>query len=150
MGHTVNSIVIDASYDKVFDISNDISRWKELFAEYTESDVLEKTGNKIVFKLTRQDGKSWKSYRLLFKEDKFAYAQRVDPQFPFEYMKIIWLYREIDGGAAPKQSRGVEMTWIQDFTMDKKAKFDDQKVEEIINQHSQSNLKLFKKAIEEE
>lgn len=142
MGHTVNSIVIDAPYQKVFDISNDISRWKEMFAEYTESEVLEKEGNKIVFKLTRQDGKSWKSYRLLFKENKFAYAQRVEPQFPFEYMKIIWLYREL--------ANGTEMTWIQDFTMDKKAKFDDKKVEDIINQHSQSNLKLFKEAIEKE
>ena len=142
MAHTVNSIVINASYGLVFDISNDIGRWKELFAEYTESEVLENKGNKIVFKLTRKDGNRWKSYRLLFKEDNFTYASRIDPMFPFEYMKIIWLYRELENGT--------EMTWIQDFKMDKGAKFNDQQVEEIINEHSKNNLVLFKEIIEKE
>ncbi len=142
MAHTVNSIVINAPYSKVFDISNDISRWKELFDEYTGSEVISQEGNKITFKLTHQNGNSWTSYRLLFKEHMFAYAEKQDPKFPFQYMKIIWLYREVD--------QGVEITWIQDFTMDKKAKFSDPKVEEIINQHSQKNLKNFKEAIEKE
>jgi aromatase len=142
MAHTVNSVIIDAPYDRVFEISNDISRWKELFDEYTESEVLEKEGNKIIFQLTHQNGNSWKSYRLLFKENQFAYAEKLDPKFPFEYMKIIWLYREA--------GKGIEMTWIQDFTMDKDAKFNDSKAEETINQHSQKNLKNFKEQIERE
>jgi aromatase len=142
MAHTVNSIVIDAPYDKVFEISNDISRWKDLFDEYTESEVIEKQANKIIFQLTHQNGNSWKSYRLLFKENKFAYAEKLDPKFPFQYMKIIWLYREVDSGT--------EMTWIQDFIMDKKAKVDDKKAEELINQHSQKNLKNFKEQIEKD
>jgi len=141
MAHTVNSIVINAPYDKVFDMSNDISLWKEFFKEYTASDVLEKQGNKIIFKLTHENGNAWKSYRLLFKEDKFAYASRVEPMFPFEYMKIIWLYREVEAG--------IEMTWIQDFKMDKGAKFNDEQVEGIINKHSVENLKRFKEIIEE-
>ena len=142
MAHTVNSIVINAPYEVIFDISNDISRWKELFEEYTASDILETKDNKIVFKLTHQSGNSWKSYRLLFKEDKFTYACRVEPMFPFEYMKIIWLYREVEGG--------VQMTWIQDFKMDSKAKYNDSQVEELINKHSRENLKLFKEIIEKE
>ena len=142
MAHTVNSVVINAPYEKIFDLSNDISRWKEYFNEYTGSDVLEQEGNKLVFKLTHQNGNSWKSYRLLFKDDKFAYASRVEPMFPFEYMKIIWLYREVAGG--------IEMTWIQDFKMDSKAKYNDAQVEEIINKHSQENLQRFKEIIENE
>jgi len=142
VAHTVNSIVINASYDKVFDSSNDISRWKEFFDEYTGSEVLEKDGNKIIFKLTHQNGNSWKSYRLLFKDDKFTYASKIEPMFPFEYMKIIWLYREVGGGT--------EMTWIQDFKMDKTAKFTDSQVEGMINKHSQDNLKRFKDIIENE
>ncbi|MDD4294547.1 MAG: SRPBCC family protein [Candidatus Omnitrophica bacterium] len=142
MAHTVNSILINASYDKVFDMSNDISRWKEFFEEYKESDIIEKTGNKLVFKLTNENGNSWQSYRLLFKEDKMAYASRIEPMFPFEYMKIIWLYREID--------EAVEMTWIQDFKMDSKAKFTDEQVEDLINEHSRVNLQRFKKIIEKE
>jgi len=142
MAHTVNSIIINAPYDKVFDLSNDISRWKEYFNEYTESEVLEKKENRLVFKLTHQNGNSWQSYRLLFKDDMFAYASRVEPMFPFEYMKIIWLYREVEGG--------IEMTWIQDFKMDSKAKYNDEQVEEIINKHSKENLQRFKEIIEKE
>ena len=142
MAHTANSIVINAAYEVVFDISNDISRWKELFDEYTASDLLKTEGNKITFQLTNKDGNSWKSSRLLFKQDKFAYACRIEPMFPFQYMKIIWLYREVEGG--------VEMTWIQDFSMDAKAKYTDSQVEELINKHSQDNLKIFKQIIEKE
>ncbi len=142
MAHTRNSVVINASYDKVFDSSNDISRWKEFFKEYTESEVLEKEGNKIVFKLTHEKGMSWKSYRLLFKEDKFAYASRVEPMAPFEFMKIIWLYREVEGGT--------EMTWIQDFKMVPGAKFNDEQAEKLINEHSRDNMKIFKSIIEKE
>ncbi len=142
MAHTRNAIVINAAYDKVFDVSNDIARWKEFFNEYTESEVLEKQGNKLTFKLTHEKGMNWKSYRLLFKEDKFAYASRVEPMFPFEYMRIIWLYREVEGGT--------EMIWIQDFKMDKGAKFTDEQVEKMMNEHSQENLKRFKEIIESE
>ena len=142
MAHTRNAIVINASYEKVFDMSNDISRWKEFFDEYTGSEVTQKEGNKLTFKLSHKNGMSWTSYRLLFKDDKFAYACRVEPMFPFEYMKIIWLYRETEGG--------IEMTWIQDFKMDAKAKFNDEQVEEMINKHSQENLKRFKEIIEKE
>ena len=42
------------------------------------------------------------------------------------------------------------MTWVQDFTMDDKAKFNDQQVEGFINKHSQENLKIFKEIIEKE
>ena len=55
-------------------------------------------------------------------------------------MKIVWLYREVEGG--------IEMTWIQDFKMDEKAKFNDEQVEEIINKHSVTNLQRFKEIIE--
>ncbi|MFH1245434.1 MAG: SRPBCC family protein [Candidatus Omnitrophota bacterium] len=143
MGHTCNSIVINAPYDKVFDISNDIERWTELFGgEYKEARVLNREGNKLVFRLTDNEGNSWQSFRLLFKEYNFAYAQKLPPEFPFKYMKIIWLYTP--------EAEGIEMTWIQDFKMDDKAKFNDTQVEGFINKHSRENLEIFKRVIEEE
>ena len=143
MGHTCNSIIINAPYEKVFDISNDIPRWTELFgAEYQKAEVLEKKDNKITFRLTDEEVKSWVSWRLLFKDKYFAYAQRHEPLFPFKYMKIIWLY-------TPKPE-GIEMTWIQHFEMDEKAKFNDQQIEGFINEGSQQNLKIFKSIIEKE
>lgn len=143
MGQTVNSILIEAPYDLVFDISNDIERWTELFGgEYTEAKILKREGNKLTFKLTDDKGNSWQSFRLLFKDNNFAYAQKLEPTFPFDYMKIIWLYTPVP--------RGILMTWIQFFTMAKGAKFDDEKVEGLINKHSKDNLKIFKEVIEKE
>jgi len=143
MGHTCNSIIIKAPYDKVFDVSNDIPRWTQLFGgEYKKAEVVKKEGNKITFRLTDDEGKSWQSWRLLFKENYFAYAEREEPKFPFKYMKIIWLY-------TPKAA-GIEMTWIQHFEMDDKAKFNDEQVEGFINKHSRENLEIFKNVIEKE
>lgn len=143
MGHTCNSITIKAPYEKVFDISNDIDRWKELFGgEYKESKIVKREGNKITFKLTDDEGRSWQSFRFLFKENYFTYAERLNPKFPFEYMKIVWLYTPT--------ANGIILTWIQHFTMDKKAKFNDEQVEGFINKHSVDNLKIFKDVIERE
>jgi aromatase len=143
MGHTCNSIIISAPYDKVFEISNDIPRWTELFgSEYQEARVVKKEGNRITFQLTDDEGRSWQSWRLLFKEQYFTYAEREEPKFPFKYMKIIWLYTP--------NPEGIELTWIQHFTMDEKAKFTDEQVEGFINKHSRENLKIFKDVIERE
>jgi aromatase len=143
MGHTNNSILINAPYDKIFDISNDVERWTELFgSEYKEAKILKREGNKITFSLTDDEGRSWQSFRLLFKDDYFAYAQKLPPEFPFKYMKIIWLYTP--------QPDGILMTWIQDFHMDEKAGVNDSQVEDMINKHSQENMLIFKHIIEQE
>ncbi|MBM3244144.1 MAG: polyketide cyclase [Candidatus Omnitrophica bacterium] len=143
MGHTCNSIIINAPYEKVFEISNDIPRWTELFgSEYKNAEVISKEGDKITFRLTDDEDKSWVSWRLLFKDKYFAYAERFEPKFPFKFMKIIWLYTP--------RPEGVELTWIQHFEMDEKAKFSDVQVEGFINKHSKDNLLIFKKVIEKE
>ena len=143
MGHTVNSILINAPYELIFDISNDIPRWTELFGgEYTEAKIVRREGNRLTFQLTDNDGNSWQSFRLLFKDEHFTYAQKLEPAFPFKWMKIIWLYTPTP--------QGILMTWIQDFTMDEKAKFNDEQVEGFINKHSRDNLKIFKEVIEKE
>lgn len=143
MGHTCNSIIINAPYDLVFDISNDIPRWTELFgSEYKKAEVVKKEGNKITFGLTDDEDNSWQSWRLLLKDKNLAYAEREEPKFPFKYMKIIWLYTQ--------KPEGIELTWIQHFEMDEKAKFNDEQVEGFINKHSQDNLKIFKSIIEKE
>jgi aromatase len=144
MGHTCNSIVINAPYDNVYDISNKIERWTELFGdEYVKAEVLSRNGNRIEFRLTDKDGNSWTSFRLLFKEHNFAYAQKNEPTFPFKYMKIVWLYTPMPSG--------IKMTWIQDFEMDPKfTKFTEEQIVGFINAHSQDNLKIFKDVIEKE
>ncbi len=143
MGHTCNSIIINAPYELIFDISNDIPRWTELFGgEYQKAEVVKIEANKIIFRLTDDEGKSWQSWKLLFKDKYFTYAEREEPKFPFKYMKIIWLYT--------LKPTGAELTWIQHFEMDDKAKFNDTQVEGFINTHSKDNLKIFKQVIEKE
>lgn len=144
MGHTCNSITIDAPYDLIFDISNHIERWTELFGdEYISAEVLSREGNRIEFRLTDKDGNSWTSFRLLYKEHNFAYAQKNEPTFPFKYMKIMWLYTPL--------ADGVKMTWIQDFEMDPKfEKFTDEQIVGFVNEHSAHNMNIFKDVIEKE
>lgn len=144
MAHTVNSIFINAPFEITFEVSNHIERWTELFGdEYVSAEVLSREGNEITFRLTDDEGKSWVSKRWLHPEQKYAYASRHDPMFPFKYMKIMWLYQEQDGGTL--------MTWIQDFEMDPKfTKFTAEQIEGFINEHSQHNLKIFKNVIEKE
>jgi len=47
-----------------------------------------------------------------------------------------------------QKDQGVELTWIQHFEMDDKAKFNDEQVEGFINKHSKDNLLIFKNVIE--
>jgi aromatase len=140
MAHTKNSITIDAPYDRLFDITNDIERWPELFEEYTEGKILNREGNKITFQLTNNQGNSWRSSRVLDKENKVCTAQREDPMFPFKYMNLKWTYEE--------REEAVRMTWEQDFEMDPKAKYNDAQAEELINKHSVENMKRIKELIE--
>lgn len=144
MAHTVNSMFIKAPFDITFEISNHIERWTELFGdEYVSAEVLERKGNEITFRLTDDEGKSWVSKRWLHPEQKYAYASRHDPMFPFKYMKIIWLYHEQDDGTL--------MTWMQDFEMDPGfTKFTAEQIEGFINEHSVHNMGIFKKVIEKE
>ena len=144
MGHTRNSIIINAPYSQVFDTSNQIERWTELFGdEYVKAEVLERKGNEITFRLHDKDGKHWVSKRWLYKDLKMAYASRWEPMFPFKYMKIVWFYNET--------SDGVEMIWIQDFQLDPGfTKFTDEQIEGFVNEHSRHNMKIFKKVIEQE
>ncbi|MBI5149510.1 MAG: polyketide cyclase [Candidatus Omnitrophica bacterium] len=144
MSHTRNEITISAPYELVFDISNRIERWTELFGkEYAKAEVLERKGNEITFRLTDEDGKSWVSKRWLDKEHRYAVASRHEPMFPFIYMKIVWLYIDTP--------EGIKMVWIQDFAMDPKfTKFTAEQIEGFINEHSRHNMKIFKEVIEKE
>jgi len=56
-GHSDNSIVINAPMDLVWDMTNDIESWPELFSEYAAAEVLTRQGNTVTFRLTmRPDG----------------------------------------------------------------------------------------------
>jgi aromatase len=120
-GHTDNQIDIAAPLDLVWDVTNDVAGWPELFSEYAAAEILQQSGTTVRFRLTMHpddDGQtwSWVSERSLDRDALRVTARRVETG-PFEYMDIVWTYESIPGGT--------RMRWVQDFHMKPGAPVDD-------------------------
>ncbi|CAM5394442.1 ABM domain-containing protein OS=Streptomyces fumanus OX=67302 GN=GCM10018772_33960 PE=4 SV=1 [Streptomyces fumanus] len=144
-GRTDNSVVIDAPMDLVWEMTNNVSRWAVLFAEYAESEVLAVERDTVRFRLTTQpdeDGTqwSWVSERTLDPENRTVTARRLDNGL-FEYMNIRWEYTE--------EPNGVRMRWIQEFTMKPSAPVDDSGAEDHLNRQTAKEMARIKKLVEE-
>jgi len=139
-----NSIVIGADARLVFDVTNDIARWSEIFDEYSDAKVVsqEREGRwtEIVFELTNDEGASWRSWRILDHRELVAVAERRDPLYPFRYMHLRWTCRPVPEGTL--------MTWIQDFELDEKFDVALDTVLERMNTHTRQNQAGIKQKIE--
>ena len=51
-GRTDNQVTIDAPLDLVWDMTNDIESWPNLFTEYAQVEVLERSDTTVRFRLT--------------------------------------------------------------------------------------------------
>ncbi|RKT87397.1 aromatase [Saccharopolyspora antimicrobica] len=143
-GHTDNEIIIAAPLRLVWDRTNDVEDWPNLFSEYDSVQVLEREGDRVLFRLTmRPDSNgtvwSWVSERIADPATRTVHARRVETG-PFVRMNIRWTYEEVDGG--------VRMRWIQDFTMKPDAPIDDAAMTERINTNSRVQMALIKKKLE--
>ncbi|GGX69048.1 SRPBCC family protein [Streptomyces anandii] len=144
-GHTDNAIVVDAPLDVVWDMTNDVPNWPDLFSEYASAEVLERDGDTVVFRLTMhpdEDGQvwSWVSRRTSFVETRTVRAERVETG-PFEFMTIYWEYTEEPGG-------GVRMRWVQDFHMKDAAPVTDEQMTEHLNRNTLVQMELIKQKVE--
>jgi aromatase len=144
VGHTENSIVIDAPLPLVWQMTNDLERWPDLFTEYASVQVQERDGDTVTFRLTMhpdENGKawSWVSQRTCDYETRTVTAHRVETG-PFEYMKIHWRYDD--------DPRGTRMTWAQDFAMKPTAPIDDAGMTERINTNSVVQMEGIRTAVE--
>ncbi|WP_326691115.1 MULTISPECIES: SRPBCC family protein [unclassified Streptomyces] len=143
-GHTDNSIVIDAPMDLVWDMTNDLKSWPQLFSEYAAVEVLEENDKGITFRLTMhpdEDGNawSWVSKRLPDPVRREVNAHRVETG-PFEYMNIHWEY--------VSEGDGVKMRWVQDFHMKEAAPVTDDGMTEHLNRNTLVQMKLIKEKVE--
>jgi aromatase len=143
-GHTDNSIVIDAPMELVWDITNDLKGWPQLFSEYASVEVLEEKGREITFRLTMhpdEDGNvwSWVSRRIPDSEAKTVHAHRVETG-PFEFMRIYWEYTQ--------EKAGVRMRWVQDFHMKPEAPASDSGMTEHLNRNTAIQMDLIKQKVE--
>ncbi|MFE9253827.1 SRPBCC family protein [Streptomyces sp. NPDC006879] len=146
-GHTDNSIVIDAPMDLVWDLTNDVPNWPNLFSEYASAEVIEQSGESVVFRLTMhpdEEGNvwSWVSRRTGDPVARTVRAERVETG-PFEYMKIYWEYLEEPTG-------GVRMRWVQDFHMLPQAPATDAAMTEHLNRNTKIQMALIKDRVEAE
>lgn len=144
-GHTENSIVIDAPFALVWDMTNDVDNWPNLYTEYADAKVIKREDGVITFRLTMhpdENGQtwSWVSERRPDRDKREVHAHRVETG-PFEYMDIYWSYADEPGG-------GVRMTWIQDFHMKPQAPVDDDQMTERLNTNTPIQQKVIKERIE--
>ncbi|MFE9770427.1 SRPBCC family protein [Streptomyces sp. NPDC005931] len=144
-GHTDNHIVIDAPMDVVWEMTNDVPNWPNLFSEYASAEVLERDGDTVVFRLTMhpdEDGNvwSWVSKRTGDPVTRTVRAERVETG-PFAFMHIQWEYTEEPGG-------GVRMRWIQDFHMKPEAPATDDAMTEYLNINTKVQMALIKQRVE--
>lgn len=128
-GHTENSIHIDADLSLVWQVTNDLERWPQLFTEYASVRVLEHHDQTFRFRLTMHpddqgNAWSWISERTLDSESRRVTARRVELGW-FEYMHITWTYAAED--------RGTRMRWVQDFAMNPQSPVDVSQMTDRIN-----------------
>jgi aromatase len=143
-GHTENSVVIAADVQRVWDITNDVSRWPWLYSEYASAEILETAENYVRFRLTtcrdeNGDTWSWVSERRLDPAARTVDARRMETG-PFDYMTIRWEYRTVP--------EGVEMRWIQDFHLKPTAPVDDAAMAARINRRTPMEMARIKRLIE--
>lgn len=143
-GHTDNQIRIEAPFDLVWDITNDVPNWPDLFTEYAATEVVSEGGDTITFRLTMYPDDngvtwSWVSERTRFRDEKRTHSHRIETG-PFEYMNLDWYYEEVEGG--------VILRWVQDFHMRDTAPVDDEWMTNNINKNSKVQLQIIKDKIE--
>ena len=144
MGRTDNAVVIDAPIDLVWDMTNDVESWPQLFSEYKSAEILGRNGDTIRFRLTLhadENGKewSWVSERTPDPATRTVTAHRIETG-PFEYMNIRWDYTEVDGG--------VRMHWVQEFQVRPGLQFDDGAMQQRLNDNTRREMSRIKGLVE--
>ncbi|MFI6930356.1 SRPBCC family protein [Streptomyces sp. NPDC050287] len=142
--HTENTVLIDAPLDLVWEMTNDVASWPDLFSEYAAAEILEREGDTVRFRLTMHpdpDGNtwSWVSERTADPRTRTVRAHRVETG-AFAYMWIFWQYRAT--------AEGTEMRWVQDFEMKPEAPLDDAGMRERINRNSSAQMRRIKELVE--
>jgi aromatase len=141
---TENAVVIAAPFGLVWDMTNDVPNWPNLYSEYASAEVLEQTDDTVTFRLTMHPDEndiswSWVSERVLDRANGVVTARRIETG-PFEYMNIRWTYSEVEGG--------VELRWEQDFRMKAAAPVTDEQMATRINTNTPVQMELIRRRVE--
>lgn len=143
-GHTDNEITIDAPFEVVWEMTNDVESWPRLFSEYAEAEVVSRNGDTVRFRLSMHPDEngivwSWVSERTPDLAARTVRAHRVETGV-FEYMNIFWEY--------VPTAEGVRMRWVQDFQMKPTAPIDDAAMTDRLNRNTRIQLERIKGLVE--
>ncbi len=146
-GYTENSVVVFRDFDTVFDLTNTIELWPQLFTKYQKAEVIERNGNEVVFSITsypsgQSPPRTMVSRRIIDKPNRQVITELVEKSSSFKDMKIYWTYKELP------QGDGVVMTWIQKFEVDENCKLTTEQMESSINQDTRVQMQAVKEKIE--
>jgi aromatase len=143
--HTDNEVVIAAPLELVWEVANDVERWPELFAgEYAAAEVLERTDDRVRFRLTTAPGSGgatyqWVSERCLDRARGTVSARRLEPG-PFRYVHLFQSFTAVEGGT--------RLRWVQDFEARPDAPFTDEEMRRRIDAGARVNLRRHREVIE--
>lgn len=144
MARVDNSVVIDAPLDLVWDMTNDVESWPELFSEYASAEILERDGETIRFRLTLRPDENgqvfnWVSERTPDPVTHTVRAHRIETG-PFTYMNLAWDYQVVDGG--------VLMHWAQDFEVRPGLPFGNEAMADRLNTNTRREMGIIKEKVE--
>jgi aromatase len=147
-GSTHNSIVILKSFNFVFEKTNDLRSWPQLFTEYESVEILEETETEVRFRLkTFAEGarpsRSWMSTRKIDRARCHVHGQREPQSFPFSNMDIFWDYEVLPGDI------GVVMTWRQEFEVMGGSPLSKFEMEAFLNRSSVTQMAHIKQVLEQ-
>lgn len=145
-GRTEQALVLDAPFREVWEQTNDVAAWPDLFSEYAAAEILATEGNTVTFRLTMHPDEngiawSWVSERTTDRATGTVRARRVETG-PFEFMNILWTYSDLDGG-------GVELRWEQEFAMKPQAPVDTAAMTAHITVNSAVQLALIRDRVQQ-
>ncbi|WP_216215918.1 SRPBCC family protein [Amycolatopsis aidingensis] len=143
--HVDNEVVIDAPMELVWEMTNDIENWPNLFSEYAAAEIKDRRDGMVIFRLALHPDDNgtvweWVSARIPDEEARTVRAYRLETG-PFKYMWIFWEY-------LPTEDGRVRMRWVQDFEMKPGLPVDDAGMRERIDRNTKTQMGLIKDRIE--
>ncbi|TVL89485.1 SRPBCC family protein [Streptomyces sp. SAJ15] len=139
-----NSIVIQAPIDLIWEITNDVESWPDLFSDYATAEILVREGNTTQFRLTLHPDDcgsywSWVSERTVDPATRTVRSRRVETG-PFESMASVWEFTEVGSGT--------QMRWVDEFHLKAEAPASAEAMAAHINRSTQLQLRGIRDRIE--
>jgi hypothetical protein len=86
------AFVVEAPVNVTFDVTSDVSSWPEANPLVKHVEIIEREGNKTIFRMTHADGRAWNTSMFAIREQRISYSERLEPQAPLKCMQYTRMY----------------------------------------------------------